>query len=77
MLNGTLFKTGEEYFFLFLIEKDPYALDARVEVTEMFTKSGEVNYISSYNPTENIQRQDYKTPNSTSIECRGRVFTIR
>ena len=29
------FKTGEEYFFLFLIEKDPYALDARVEVTEM------------------------------------------
>lgn len=35
MLNGTLFKTGEEYFFLFLIEKDPYALDARVEVTEM------------------------------------------
>lgn len=37
----------------------------------MFTKSGEVNYISAYNLTENTQCQDYKTPNSTSVECHG------
>ena len=79
------FKSTSSFYFLYRCTHSraegyppqPCLEKQRVEVTEMLTKSGEVNYISSYNPTENIQRQDYKTPNSTSIECRGRVFTIR